>query len=212
MNFGNKDFFLDGYSIKDLEDVVSSTKEWSSVKEILSNKNENVWVQTFSGLKFNPFNPDDASINIIDIAHALSMQCRFTGHCKKFYSIAEHSVYVSYLCDNKDALYGLMHDASEAYMSDISSPLKRSPDFKFYIDFEKKLQRKIYNKFGLYEDEPESVKKADLVMLATEARDLMSPLHPEWVNLEKPFLFTIDPLPPEKAKELFLKRFEQIYV
>ena len=54
MNFGNKNFFLDGYSIKDLEDVVSSTKEWSSVKEILSNKNENVWVQTFSGLKFNP--------------------------------------------------------------------------------------------------------------------------------------------------------------
>ena len=167
------------------------------------------WNQTHSGIRFTPTNPNLEMINLEDIAHALSMTCRFNGHTHQFYSNAQHSVGVSYLSDEKDQLHGLLHDASEAYLVDLPSPLKRTPEFNFYKKLENNLQSLIYKKFGLSEEEPASVKKADLLMLATEARDLISP-RPDWILPTIPLPFKIVPLPPGEAKSLFLERFNQL--
>src|SRR4051794_32940266 len=84
---------------------------------------------TSTGKWFDVFNPNPADVDIEDIVHALSMQCRFTGHTKEFYSVAQHSVLVSLTCPSVDALYGLVHDGSEAYLSDIARPVKKHPAF-----------------------------------------------------------------------------------
>jgi 5'-deoxynucleotidase YfbR-like HD superfamily hydrolase len=168
------------------------------------------WIQTYSGRRFTPTNPVIDAIVIQDIAHSLSMQCRFSGHVKRFYSVAQHSVLVSYICDMQDALWGLLHDGSEAYLVDVPSPLKRSGKFDSYLEYEKAVQGAICKRFGLLEQEPLSVSKADKMLLATEARDLMSPLRSDWVQPIEPLPFTINPLGPQDAKNLFMKRFFEL--
>jgi hypothetical protein len=171
---------------------------------------DEAWIQTFSGYRFNPTNPNVNAIVIQDIAHALSMQCRFSGHIKKFYSVAQHSVLVSYLCDRSDALWGLLHDGSEAYLVDVPRPLKRSGKFEGYLSFEKKVQAAICQRFGLEGEEPESVKLADKLLLVTEARDLMPSLRPDWIQEMEPLPVQIIALSPEESKQLFLKRFFEL--
>ena len=168
------------------------------------------WIQTYSGRRFTPTNPNPDAIVIQDIAHALSMQCRFSGHVKRFYSVAQHSVLVSYICNFEDALWGLMHDATEAYLIDVPRPLKRSGKFDAYLEFEHKMQLAICKRFVLPEKEPESVKIADTILLATEARDLMSPLRSDWIQDVNPLPFNIDPLGPIEAKDLFMRRFFEL--
>lgn len=170
--------------------------------------NENdAWIQTYSGRRFNPTNPVVDAIVIQDIAHSLSMQCRFSGHTRSFYSVAQHCVLVSYICDSLDALWGLLHDASEAYLVDVPSPLKRSGQFESYIRYEKQMMEAICKRFGLPLGEPHSVKKADKTLLATEARDLMGPLRSDWAQPCEPLPFKIVPLMPQEAKRLYMKRF-----
>jgi uncharacterized protein len=169
------------------------------------------WIQTYSGKRFTPTAPIPGAIVIQDIAHSLSMQCRFTGHVERFYSVAQHSVMVSYICDMKDAKWGLLHDASEAYLIDVPRPLKRSGNFDAYLDYEKTMQKAVCQRFFLSEEEPESVKRADKILLATEARDLMGPLHPDWHVDDKPLAFTIEPASPQEAKIMFMKRFCELF-
>src|SRR3990167_7144636 len=109
----------------------------------------NTWIQTYTGKRFNLLDPDIDSIDIEDIAHALSMQCRYTGHTLVFYSVAEHSVHVSRITDSSDSLWGLLHDASEAYLGDVASPLKHSGLMQGYIALEERVQAAICQKFGL---------------------------------------------------------------
>lgn len=171
---------------------------------------EAAWIQTHSGRRFNPTKPNPEAIVIQDIAHSLSMQCRFSGHCKKFYSVAQHSVLVSYICDSKDALWGLLHDASEAYLVDVPRPVKRSGMIEGYLAMEKVMQAAVCKRFGLPVEEPWSVKKADTQLLSTEARDLMSPLHSDWQEIEPPLPFLIEAWGPDKAKDMFMKRFFEL--
>lgn len=168
------------------------------------------WIQLYSGRKFYPLDPRPEDVDINDIAHSLAHQCRFTGHVKQFYSVAQHSVLVSYLCGAENALWGLLHDSSEAYLVDVPKPLKRLPLFQAYRDLEHKVQEVICMKFKLSLKEPPAVKDADIQMLATEARDLMSPLHPDWVQPCEPYPFKIEPLGPIEAKKLFLKRYREL--
>src|SRR5208282_2148858 len=168
------------------------------------------WIQTNSGRRFNPINPNPKAIVIQDIAHSLANICRFTGHCQEFYSVAQHCVFVSYICDKSNALHGLLHDASEFAVSDVSSPLKRTPDFSAYRKVEDKLQIAICQRFLLPEKEPADVKAADMVLLATEARDLLPNLRLDWNFVVKPLPFKIVPLPPKEAKKLFLERFTEL--
>lgn len=172
--------------------------------------NDGPWIQTFTGKRFNPLNPVIEAIAIEDIAHALSNICRFTGHCSDFYSVAQHSVLVSYLCNHEHALYGLLHDASEAYCQDIASPIKKTEEFSAYREVEAKLQRAVYKRFDCLKEEPADVKLADMMIFATEARDLMSPLRCDFIVGTKPLPFNIIPLPPKQAKALFLERFKEL--
>jgi len=172
----------------------------------------NSWIQTYTIQKFFPLNPNPENIFIEDIAHALSMQCRFSGHVRYFYSVAEHSVHVSNICKPEFAKHALLHDASEAYLVDIPKPLKDSGQFESYKQAEFILQNMIYKKFGLNEEEPANVKEADVKMLATEAKFLFSSFHPDWKLPVEPLKdFEIKAYYPEYAKQAFLNRFYELF-
>lgn len=168
------------------------------------------WIQVASGAKFWPLDPRPDEVDIRDIAHALANQSRFSGHTKEFLSVGQHSVLVSENCDPADALWGLLHDASEAYLVDLPRPLKALPEFAAYREAEAAVMRCVCDRFGLPVEMPESVRRADETLLATEARDLMAPLHPEWDRWIKdwPTLgATLRPWPPSAARRLFLDRY-----
>jgi hypothetical protein len=172
---------------------------------------DSAWIQTFTGKKFYPLQPKEEDICIEDIAHALSMQCRFTGHSKFHFSIAQHSVYVSYLCDTSDQLHGLLHDGSEAFCADLASPMKRLPQLAGYKTIESGVQQAIYRKFGLTEIEPASVKTADILSLGIEAKSVLGTLHPDWTLPVEPPPFAVVPMQPNEAEAMFLRRFYQLY-
>lgn len=168
------------------------------------------FIQTLSGKRFYPLDPRLEEIDAYDIAHSLSNQCRFAGHSVQFYSVGQHSVLVSLMCDPKDALWGLMHDAGEAYLVDIPSPLKKSTQFAPYREAEKNLMCVICNAFGLGRDEPTSVKVADQRMLATEIRDLTMTEGLGWVTQAAPFEFHIKPWTPDYARVKFISRLHEL--
>jgi hypothetical protein len=173
-------------------------------------------IQTVGGRKFDFLNP---TFDISDIAHGLSNICRFTGHTDRFYSVAQHSVLVSYLVPNKHAFAGLLHDAHEAYMGDVSTPLKALlPDYK---RLEHSVERSLHAHFGLPEVNHPSVKRADLVMLATEKAQLLHPTVSDerWELLDGvpcltdvlPGAGPLVPWPPYIAKKLFLERYRALF-
>lgn len=169
-------------------------------------------ILTAAGRYFDFANLEANQIGIEEIAHALSHLCRFTGHVREFYSVAQHSVAVSHLVPPEYALAGLMHDAAEAFVGDVAAPLKRLlPNYKA---IESRVEAVVFRRFGLPEKIPACVKHADLVMLATEQRDLMPAHQDQW---EWETIPGIAPLPelivPEQAWEArtsFLARFFEL--
>lgn len=133
------------------------------------------FIRTWSGKSFYPLDPDPEQIDIQDIAWALSMQCRYAGHVKHFYSVAQHSVYVSKACDESDALWGLLHDASEAYIQDIIRPVKIH--LSEYKVIEARREKVIAERFNLCWPMPKSVKRADEAVYATEVIQLRPKFH-----------------------------------
>lgn len=168
------------------------------------------WLQTYSGVQFWPLDAREEEVRIRDIAHALAQQCRFSGHTRQFYSVAQHSVEVSRHCPPERALWGLLHDASEAYLLDLPTPLKHLPEMSAYRAAERRLQRVIYTSFGLHGTPPASVKRADLLMLATEAAHFVWPQVAPWIALPNPLPIHLIPLSPVQAEMAFLQRFEQL--
>ncbi|WP_447876854.1 HD family hydrolase [Serratia fonticola] len=169
------------------------------------------YIRTHSGRHFcyEGISPD--MIDISDIAQALSNICRFGGHLDNFYSVAQHSVLVSRLVPRAMALEALLHDGSEAYCQDIPAPLKALlPDYR---DIERLVDIAIRCKFELPLEHSSLVKHCDLVMLATERRDLDIDDGDQWAILNgiKPTnLFTIHPLNPCQARSLFMARFHEL--
>jgi hypothetical protein len=171
------------------------------------------WMQTYTGRQFWPIDPRAAEICIVDIAHSLANQCRFAGHCLQFYSVAQHSVIVSRICDSEDSLWGLLHDAAEAYLVDLPRPIKRfSALGARYKEVENAISLVVCERFRLPNAEPASVKKADNVALVTEMRDLMSrpPALWEEVRHNDPLVEVIRPLSPQDAETEFLRRFAEL--
>lgn len=169
------------------------------------------WFLTSTGRQFWPLDPRPEDICIEDIAHGLAHVCRFGGHCKRFYSVAQHSVFVSYRCRN--ALQGLLHDATEAYLGDMVRPLKYSmPD---YLVAEERVWRAVCARFGLPLKLDADVKYADNVALMTERRDIMPWTPHRWeADLEA---IAPDPRPLRcgwwaryRAKENFLRRYYEL--
>lgn len=168
------------------------------------------WITTQSGKHFDFLNMSPDAINIEDIACALSNLCRFTGHVQDFYSVAQHSVHVSYLVPAEFALEALLHDAAEAYCNDISTPLKQLlPDYRRII---KSVEEVIAGKFGLPSEMSIEVIRADLTMLATERRDLDLNDGDYWQIPKdiEPASFLLSPLNPRQARVLFLQRFNNL--
>jgi hypothetical protein len=166
------------------------------------------WITTATGCRvdYTLVRPDD--IDIEDIATALSRECRYAGHCKHFYSVAQHSVLVSRLVPEELALEGLLHDAAEAYLKDLPSPLKALlPDYR---EMEARFDMAIRKRFGLSEKPSLEVKQAHLVLLATERRDLLPDVIDPWPCISgiKPMTKRIWPLSPEMAREQFLDRYK----
>ncbi len=168
-------------------------------------------ILTHSGVYFDFLDPKPETVLIEDIAHALSRICRFNGHTRLHYSVAQHSVLVSHLVPPEDALYGLLHDAAEAYIGDVATPLKQLlPEYKV---IERRVETAVLARFGMDLDSmPESIKRADLRMLATEQRDLL-PKHPDvWACLAgvEPLDYRLKPETSRQAKRNFLTRYREL--
>jgi hypothetical protein len=125
---------------------------------------------TYTGKKINPFELDPDLICIEDIAHALALCNRFAGHTKVPMSVAQHSIHVSRLCFFHHALQGLLHDASEAYLGDITKWVKQTPELEGFRKIEDKIQRTIYTKFGCEALTTPVVDYADKYMVRIEAQ------------------------------------------
>ncbi len=165
-------------------------------------------IRTFTGIMFDFAEPSTISVNIIDIAHALSNLCRFAGHVRSFYSVGEHSVRVSYACPPEHAFWGLMHDCSEAYAVDVPRPLKYLAGMESYRVHEKAVQSVICDRFGMNRVEPEEVKDADNQLLATEQRDLIRNSMADFPV--EPLPTKIKPWSPQKSERMFLARFHEL--
>lgn len=167
------------------------------------------WLQLHSGIKFYPLDPQPSEINISDIAHALSQICRYAGHTKKFYSVAEHSVYVSRLVPANLAMAGLLHDAAEGLgCCDLPRPLKRYlPDYQI---IENRIMESVAKRFGFAWPLDLAIKEVDTRIIANERDSLFKNPHRDW-KAEKPFFnLEIDGLLPDAAHRLFANRYLEI--
>jgi hypothetical protein len=166
-------------------------------------------VQMHSGKMIDLLNPDPYNLNVNDIAHALALLCRFGGHCKEFYSVANHSVLISINVPAEDALAGLMHDASEAYCQDLVGPLKAH--VPAYSDIEAGLWEAIAWRYKLPVELPQSVKDMDLILLATEKRDVIAvDNHWDCVSQVTPLKQRIHPLSMKASYVVFVNQFHSL--
>lgn len=165
------------------------------------------WIETFGGHQFWPLDPQPDEIHIEDIAHALSNICRFNGHVQRFYSVAEHSVFVALCTPIEHRMAALLHDATEAYLCDIPRPVKKC--IPGYAEAEHRVALAIAQKFGLSEELPAVVKLNDNRILLDERMQFMAESGRDWDGFDE-----IDPmgvnlrgwLPPD-AEAAFLEVF-----
>lgn len=172
------------------------------------------WMQTFTGRMFYPYDMRPGDFCIEDIAHALSMLCRYGGHSQRFYSVAEHSWHVSRLVPPEHALAGLMHDATEAYLVDMPRPIKQG--FPQYKAMEAEIWRHLAAEFGLANEHPADVERVDGEMLWHEMKALLRPLPPgtQW-GMGRPQPAVLRPeiincWGPKMAEQRFLERFKEL--
>jgi hypothetical protein len=168
----------------------------------------NSYIMTYSGREFYPYDPKPEDVRILDIAHALALQCRFNGHCSRFYSVAQHSVIVSTVVPEEHALQGLLHDAAEAFVGDLVRPIKRG--LQAFSDVEDAVHAACMKAFDLPCDLAEEVRAADDAVLVTEMRDLMPPYARGLDVQAMPLPGHIVPVGPEEAERMFLARFAEL--
>ncbi len=173
------------------------------------------FIITFSKQKFSPLQAKAEEIDMIDIAHALSLMCRANGHIRHFYSVAQHCLNCSREAKARGLseevqLACLLHDASEAYLSDITRPIKRS--LPQYLEFEEVLQNQIFEKFNLVhlkEEEHSLVKEIDDTLLYYELLELIK----EEIFEERPEIVSIPDLEQRDflaVEEAFLSEYERL--
>lgn len=169
------------------------------------------WMITASGRRYYPLDPRADEVDINDIAHSLAKQCRWGGHCPKFYSVAEHSVLVSTQVPREHALTALLHDATEAYLVDVPRPIKAHlPEYK---KLELLNWRVIAERFQLPDNLPQCVIDADNAVLLAEANEFHTYNGMCAIDIGvamQPARVRIHNLLPETAKQRFLDRFHDI--
>jgi hypothetical protein len=174
------------------------------------------YLQTVSGRWVNPFDPDPDQLDAGDIARALANQCRFGGHCRVFYSVAQHSVIVSQLVeqgggDAEEAFAALMHDATEAYLGDMPHPLKhRSPLGAAFRQAERQLELAIRDRFRIKHVVP-AIKPADRALLASERRAFSAEAW-HWPELEgvEPLDIELTAWSPDESARAFAERYAEL--
>ncbi len=164
------------------------------------------WILTHTGKRFDLFEPDADMIDPRDISHSLAHLCRFNGHTREFYSVAQHSCIVAELVPEEHKLAALLHDAPEAYLGDMTKPLKQW--IHAYQDFEDWVWQRVCQRFDIAADLPACVHQADLIALATERRDLMPTDPAIWDCLVgiQPMAETIRPWPAAEARLTYHQR------
>lgn len=192
------------------------------MKTPASSPRQGDWIQTYSLRQFWPMDPRPEDVAIEDIAHALSMMCRFTGHVHRYYSVAEHSVRVSLHAEVLApperrllvARWGLLHDGDEAYLADVARPVKHLPELAPLRVAGRRIQLAVCERFNLPAEEPDEVREADRRLLYTEARDLFPRVHSEWTWHGEPLPapYVIEPWSQSVAKARFQERFHQLFV
>lgn len=185
-------------------------------------KNEDMpWINTYSGRVAYPLNPEVTQYSIGDIAHSLAMQCRWNGHCKQFYSVAQHSVHGADLLGAlRNKRHFLMHDAPEYVLKDIPSPIKKTDEFRFYRSLEERTEMEIFHQFGVKATPMTHavVHNMDISMLVREHTLLMNKVpdkewgfdkfDSKWIDEHLP---VIPYWPPERAEAEFLNRFTELF-
>ncbi|HSC04225.1 MAG TPA: hypothetical protein VLC49_12920 [Solirubrobacteraceae bacterium] len=174
------------------------------------------YLQTVSGRWVNPFDPDPGQLDEGDIARALANLCRFGGHSRVFYSVAQHCVIVSRVVEERggdveDAFAALMHDAGEAYLGDMPHPLKhRSALGAAFRDAESRLEEAIRDRFGIKANVPD-IKAVDRALLATERRAFSAEVW-HWPELEdvEPLELELTPWSPDTAADEFARRYAEL--
>jgi hypothetical protein len=166
-------------------------------------------IHTASGRQVHPFDIHLEDLDIEDVAHSLALLNRFVGHTESPYSVAQHSVLVSSLCEPRDALAGLLHDASEAYLGDVAMPIKTRPEMRDYRWAEWVCMQRVARHWGLSGDWGDRVRAIDVKMCVTEANQLYkSP--PTWTLGREMFDIKIAPWPWQLAEREFLYRFRSL--
>ena len=171
-------------------------------------KKKNPWIQTYTGKQYFYLDPKIESIDILDIARSLSMIPRFLGHLNRNYSVGQHSLYVSRMVSAEAAFWGLLHDAAEAYLSDLPGPAKWL--LADYVKLEKAAEAVIISKFKIHVNDKIRIeaKEADIQMVVTENAQLRSHKIP-WGYHEsvKPSENTLATYTWEEVEQHFLERY-----
>lgn len=176
---------------------------------------EEDYIETISGIAFHFADPKPEEIEIWDIAWSLSNQCRYTGHVKQFYSVAEHCCHLydhakaQGITDKKFLRTLLMHDASEAYLTDIARPIKAHiPDYK---RLEVRIETAISEKYDLTYPYPADVKELDTRILMDERAQVMAQSDNVWGVVAEPLGITLDFWQPSAAFNEYRKRFFETF-
>jgi hypothetical protein len=169
-------------------------------------------VETYTGGKFDLFDPDPDDVRLLDIAAGLAHTCRFGGHCREFYSVAHHSIHVSRELPSDDPrlqLLGLFHDTGEAYVGDIPRPLKAK--FDMIERIEDRIRDTIWTSFDIdppTDDEWEAVMAADDRLLAYEATHLLE--DGTWAERSPDLGYDLQSGATEAIREQFRSRSETL--
>jgi 5'-deoxynucleotidase YfbR-like HD superfamily hydrolase len=170
------------------------------------------WIPLTSGARYWPEDPRPGDFNVYDISYGLSMICRFNGHTEHFYSVAQHSCYVHDITEPEYRLFALLHDASEAMLGDVITPVKRLIRDKYH-PLEEKLMHAIAEQFGFVINEATEaiIKKSDRILLSTEVRDVSCCGFINGDVGEKPMDVLINDFwTPERARRQFMSRFNEL--
>ncbi len=156
------------------------------------------WLTTCNGARLDVRHPTVDMINIEWIAQGLSRQPRFVGQTRSTITVAQHSVLVSFLCPTTP-LKGLLHDASESVMCDVSSQLKHLPELAGYCELEQRLMGVIYQWAGVSDQPDDEWKHADQMVLRLEAESfhgLAGRILDNWTDNY--------PMPPQELRRNFV--------
>lgn len=172
-----------------------------------ANDNRGDYISTYTG-RFWPMSPRASEIDIKDIAHSLAMQCRYAGHVRRFYSVAEHSVHIArWLLENAPhaALHGLLHDAPEAYLVDVPRPVKKS--LRGYREAEDRVWQAVAAAFSLSPIMPDEVHEADNRIIADEMRQNMHECDHKY---DEPLGVTLEYWDPVRGEREFLEMYRAL--